>query len=242
MSNFTSYELSRNFFNFCFENTGLVKPNHIALYFYIIEHFNRLGWKTKVGLPAIMVREILGMHNFRTYDKTLNDLVNWKFIKIHSKSTNQYTATIISLISKNKNKITTDKSHLTNSINLNSCANPEEYPENTTEFFEFNNSPDILKATNKRITAFTNEVLSFKNIYDKKMLLEFIKYWSAISNDQRFFKAETIKTFSIQNRLVKWKELETTFKNKTNETHKSRPAADEEIINTLNAKFSHLSD
>ena len=39
----TGYELSRDWFDFCFENPDKVKPTHAALYFFAIEHCNRLG-------------------------------------------------------------------------------------------------------------------------------------------------------------------------------------------------------
>jgi DNA gyrase inhibitor GyrI len=44
-----SYELSRNFYDWAFENPEKIKPNHAALYFFAIEHCNRLAWKEKFG-------------------------------------------------------------------------------------------------------------------------------------------------------------------------------------------------
>ena len=46
------YELSRNWFDWCFENPEKIKPNHTALYFFAVEHCNRLGWKKKYGMPT----------------------------------------------------------------------------------------------------------------------------------------------------------------------------------------------
>ena len=51
------YDLSRKFWDWSFENPEKVKPNHSALYFFIIEHCNRLGWKKKFGLPTTMAFE-----------------------------------------------------------------------------------------------------------------------------------------------------------------------------------------
>ena len=53
------YELSRSWFDFCFENPEKISPNHTALYFFCIEHCNRLGWKNKFGLPMEMAKEAL---------------------------------------------------------------------------------------------------------------------------------------------------------------------------------------
>lgn len=97
-----SYELSRIWFDFCFENPEKIKPNHTALYFFIIEHCNRLGWKEKFGLPMEMAKEAIGISNYRTYSKTFEDLVDWGFIIVHQKSKNQYSANIIAIAQNTK--------------------------------------------------------------------------------------------------------------------------------------------
>lgn len=91
------YELSRQWFDWCFDNPEKICPNHTAMYFFIIEHCNRLGWKEKFGLPTTMVKDAIGIRNYRTYSKTLNDLVDWGFIKMIEKSKNQYSSNIIAL-------------------------------------------------------------------------------------------------------------------------------------------------
>jgi len=93
------YELSRNWFDFCFENPEKINPNHTAIYFFAIEHCNRLGWKKKFGFPSQMTMDALGIKKNQTYIKYFNDLVEWKFFKLIQKSRNQYSANIISLIS-----------------------------------------------------------------------------------------------------------------------------------------------
>lgn len=92
------YELSRDWFDFCFENTDLVTPTHTALYFFGIEHCNRLGWKEKFGLPTQMSMDAIGVKNWRTFSKAFNDLVNWGFFKLITKSRNQYSATVIAIV------------------------------------------------------------------------------------------------------------------------------------------------
>lgn len=101
---YTGYELSRNWFNFCFENPEKIKPIHTALYFFAIEHCNRLGWKEKFGLPTEMTKEAIGVKSWHTYINAFNDLVNWGFFFLVEKSKNQYSSNIIAL-SKN------DKAH-----------------------------------------------------------------------------------------------------------------------------------
>jgi len=92
-----SYELSRKFFDWCFENPEKINTNHIALYFFAIEHCNRLGWKEKFGLPTEMVKDAIGIKSYRTYSATLNDLIEFGFIKMVERSKNQYSSNIIAL-------------------------------------------------------------------------------------------------------------------------------------------------
>jgi hypothetical protein len=97
-----SYDLSRNWFNWCFENPEKISPNHSALYFFCIEHCNRLGWKDKFGLPTTMAKDAIGIRSYNTYIKTLNDLVDFGFVKLIEKSKNQYSSNIIALSKNNK--------------------------------------------------------------------------------------------------------------------------------------------
>ena len=97
-----SYELSRNWFDWSFENPEKISPNHSALYFFIIEHCNRLGWKEKFGLPTTMAKEAIGIRSYNTYINTLNDLVQFGFINLIEKSKNQYSSNIVALLNFDK--------------------------------------------------------------------------------------------------------------------------------------------
>lgn len=92
-----SYNLSRNWFNFCFDNPEKIRPIHTAIYMFSIEHCNRLGWKDKFGFPSQMAMEAIGVKKHQTYIKAFRDLVDWKFFKLVQKSHNQYSSNIISL-------------------------------------------------------------------------------------------------------------------------------------------------
>jgi hypothetical protein len=106
MNDLTGYELSRDWFDFCFENPDKISPTHTAMYFFIIEHCNRLGWKEKFGLPMEMTKDAIGIKNYRTFTNTFNDLVEWGFIKVIQKSKNQYSSNIIAIV---KNTIASTK-------------------------------------------------------------------------------------------------------------------------------------
>ena len=99
MKQITGYELSRRWFDFCFENPEKISPNHSAIYFFAIEHCNRLGWKEKFGFPTQMTMDAIGIKKHQTYIRYFTDLIEWGFIKLIQKSTNQYSSNIISLLS-----------------------------------------------------------------------------------------------------------------------------------------------
>ena len=96
------YEYVKDWFDFCFENPDTINPNHSALYFFILSHSNRLGWKKKFGLPTTMSMEAIGIKSYNTYIKTFNQLNEFGFINIIEKSKNQYSSNIIALSKFNK--------------------------------------------------------------------------------------------------------------------------------------------
>lgn len=102
MSELNSYELSRAWFDFCFANPEKIRPIHSTIYFFAIEHCNRLGWKEKFGFPSQMVMEAVGIKNWRTYSKALSELVDFGFIKMIEKSKNQYSSNIIAIVNNTK--------------------------------------------------------------------------------------------------------------------------------------------
>lgn len=104
------YELSRAWFDFAFENPEKISPTHGMIYFFAIEHNNRLGWREKFGFPTQMACDAIGINKPQTFIKYFNDLVEWGFIKVVERSKNQYSANIISLIyAKPKNGKALDK-------------------------------------------------------------------------------------------------------------------------------------
>jgi hypothetical protein len=91
------YDLSRKYFAYKFENPNKLKSNHTELYFYIIDLWNRLGQKENFGLPTAVTMECLGVGSYNTYKKSLNDLIEFGFIKLVSDSKNQYQSKVIAI-------------------------------------------------------------------------------------------------------------------------------------------------
>lgn len=92
------YDLSRNFWNWAFDNPEKISPNHAAIFFFAVEHCNRLGGKEKFGFPSQMTMDAIGIKKHQTYIKYFNELVEYGFFKLIQKSQNQYSANIISLV------------------------------------------------------------------------------------------------------------------------------------------------
>lgn len=92
------FQLLRDFWDFSFENPSKISTNHCALYCYIVNHSNRLGWKQEFGLPTNIAMEAVGIRSYKTYSKTLNDLIDLGFIKMIKKSQNQYSCNIVAMV------------------------------------------------------------------------------------------------------------------------------------------------
>jgi len=202
------YDLSRKWFDWSFENPERINPNHTALYFFIIEHCNRLGWKEKFGLPTTMAKEAIGIRSYNTYINTLNDLVEFGFINLIEKSKNQYSSNIVALSNFNK---APDK------------ALDKAMIKHTTKQRESNSSIDK-QETNKQETieqrklAFAESLKEYLEVYGKNMINEFYAYWTEqTQNKNPKLKFEIENTWSVSRRLALWKKNDDKFNPKQQE-------------------------
>jgi hypothetical protein len=91
------FKIMRRFWNWCFDNPDKIKPTHISIFTFAVEHCNRLGWKKKFGFPTMMVMEAIGVKSINTYSKALNELCEFGLIEIVEKSKNQWSANVIAI-------------------------------------------------------------------------------------------------------------------------------------------------
>lgn len=96
------FKLMRRFWNYAFENPEKIKPIHVAIYSFAVEHCNRLGWKVKFGFPTMMVCEAIGIKSVTTFSKALHELVEMGLITLVERSKNQWSANIIALSNNGK--------------------------------------------------------------------------------------------------------------------------------------------
>jgi hypothetical protein len=100
------YQLTRRWFNFAFENSE-AKVQHTALYCWMVELNNRLGWKEEFTINTQFTMEGLSIGNKNTYLAALSDLENWGFIKTVRPSINQNYGRVISLRCNDNDTATT---------------------------------------------------------------------------------------------------------------------------------------
>lgn len=101
VSNINGYNLSKQWWDHAFTNSE-VKPVHSCLYFFYIDLWNRLAQPTEFAIPTNETMRAVGICNFKTYSKAVQQLIDWGFIKLVHKSTNQYTASKIALVKNTK--------------------------------------------------------------------------------------------------------------------------------------------
>lgn len=210
------YDLSRKWFDFCFDNPDKIKPNHTALYFFIIEHCNRLGWKDKFGLPTTMAKEAIGIHSYNTYINTLNDLVDFGFIKLIQKSKNQYSSNIIALSNFDKAKEENDKNALSN-FDKAIIKHVTKQSESTVQSIDSINKP----LTNKPITIYSDadekEFARFNEWIDDE--IPHLRKKGEQIDIKQYFKLKTVEGFSSDElkdylrNLAEWKNSNKTVYN-----------------------------
>jgi hypothetical protein len=196
-----SYELSRNFCDWAFTNPDKIKPIHYAIYYFSIEHCNRLGWKDKFGLPSQMVMEAIGVKNWRTYSAGLNDLVEYGFIEMVEVSKNQYSSNIVAIVKNTKAP--------TKALDKALQKHSTKHSQSTVSIDkQLNNKQEIIEQRKK---SFAEILIPFVDIYGKDMIREFYDYWSETTLNNKKMKYELEKTWSIERRLKTWSKNSAKF-------------------------------
>lgn len=163
----TGYDLSRQWFDFAFENSDKVSGNHTALYWWSIELNNRLGWVKKFAIPTDVAMAACGIKSYKTYGKIFDDLAEWGFFEIHQRSKNQFTSNVIALVFFTE-------------------AEPKQYQsidQSIANAVERQSSSTV--SINKLINLETNKP---KN--DKTLNIEFVVFWDLYDNRRDRAKTE----------------------------------------------------
>lgn len=186
------YNLSRKWFDFCFDNPDKINTNHTALFMFIIEQWNRFWQKEKFWLPALYSMEALWIKSKTTYYKAFNDLVDFWFIEIIEMSKNQNTANIIA-ISKNKSA---HKSAHKSALDL---ANVQQVDSTCVSGGNINK-----QINNKQLNNKKNKQIISKEITKQE-------FWNEEINKMQDFIKEKVKSFWLI--YKKWKYERERIKN-----------------------------
>jgi len=143
------YLLSRQYFDWAFEHPNENNPTMTALYFFIVEINNRLGWKEEFTITPRECLEGIGVSSYNTYKKNFDKLVELGFIKIVKPSKNQYQANIISLSIYDNSHNKADNKALDNALN-NSSDIADEKHATTQVHSTVQPTCDIHKTTNNK--------------------------------------------------------------------------------------------
>jgi hypothetical protein len=220
------YELSRNWFDWSFENPELITPTHTAIYFFAIEHCNRLGWKDKFGFPSQMAMDAIGVKKHQTFTKHFTDLVEWWFIGLVQKSKNQYSANIISLKSAMpKNGKALDKAMIKHGAKQSQSTGQSMDSIDKQE----TNKQGTINVSERKL-KFASTLEPFQKLYPKQMLSDFYKYWGELNKSGTKFKQELEKTWDLERRLEMWARRDNEF-NKNQTTHSGPLAFSSKTIN-----------
>lgn len=203
------FKLTRTFWDFTFENPEKIKPNHCALYLFIVEHCNRLGWKRKFGLPTTMAKDAIGIRSYNTYINTLNDLVEFGLIEMIEVSKNQYSSNIVAISNFDK--------ALDKALDKASIKHVTKQSESTIQSIDSIDKHITNKQINNkanleiRTLAFKEKLVPFKNKYSIDLLKNFFQYWTEPNHSNTKMLFELQKTFDVERRLVTWAKREKDF-------------------------------
>ena len=211
------YSLSRSFWDFSFENPEKMKPIHSSIFFFAIEHCNRLWWKDKFWFPTTMVMDAIWISNYSSYKKWLEELVEWGFIKMIQVSKNQYSANVISLIQfvwstdkaldkalikhGTKQHIKQDESIASIDIQVYKDTNVQNTSLQVIEPNEYQESIKYLKESVNLVYTKGLQIPEF--IQDEWEWHKFVWYWSEKWKTWKI-RAEWEKTFEIKRRFATW--------------------------------------
>ena len=196
-----------------------------------------------------MTKDALGIKNYKTFSKVFNDLIDWKFILIHQRSKNQYSANVIALV-KNTNantKALTKASlkhiqkhipkHLPKQVRgivgIDKPNNQVTIEPNNQVTIEPNNNTVCEFSKSEVITVFTFS--EFWELYDKKIgnKTNLSKKWDLIKEADRAKIKEHIPAYRMSQPDKQYRKDPQTYlnneswndeiivKNGTNGTNKS---------------------
>lgn len=192
------YTLSRQWFDFAFENPEKIKSEHAAIYFLACEQWNRFWQKEKFGFPSYFSMEVSWIKNHKTYQKYFKDLVQWGFIKVIQESKNQHSSCIIALVKNDE--------ALTKALDKANAMHLPKHMQGTAT---------IDKQLNKKTIKQENNMEQFKEFYEQSLntsienrnatqflVVCFFDLWYVPSKNET---VESLREWLVDTAKLKWK-------------------------------------
>lgn len=212
------FSLYRHFWDYCFVNPELIKPTHIAIYSFAIEHCNRLGWKQKFGFPTSMAMEATGIKSYSVYKKHLDDLVGFGLIEMVEVSKNQFSANIIALKENCKANDKADDKALDKAFVKHSSKQVQSTHQSNSSIDkqDYNNTnlPKYQSTIEERKINFASTLNDFIPKYGMDMTNEFIAYWTEPNAKNTQMRFEKEKFWALSKRLATWNRNNSNFQRK----------------------------
>lgn len=215
MAKITGYELSRNWFDFVWENPDLINSHHTSLYLWLCEINNRCGWSDKFQITGKECMTGMSCKSYNTYKKCLENLIEWGFVKMVKRSVNQYQCNIIAL-----SKI--DKAHgkaLDKALIKHKTKQSGSTGQSTDSILKHETTkPKTIEQRKADFILLVNETFPTEN---KERLKSFTDYWSEYSPDAKKMRWEKQDAFDLIRRMGTWTKNESTFSTPEKKQHPS---------------------
>lgn len=166
------FKLYRFFWDFCFNNPEKIKPTHIAIYSFAVEHCNRLGWKEKFGFPTSMVMEATGIKSYSVYKKHFDDLSDFGLIDVIEFSKNQFSSNVIALKENDKANSKANIKSLDKALTKHSSKQVQSTSESTIQSIDQSTVSIIKQETNIQTNNITKNDIIFNELIVSEMWLE----------------------------------------------------------------------
>lgn len=119
----TGYDLSRSWFNYLWEHPGEITANDTALFFWLVEIWNRIGQPEQFQITAKECKDGMSAKSYNTYKKSLDKLIGLGYLKMIRQSTNQYQCNVIAM----SNNDTSHDKALSKAFNKARAKAPETF-------------------------------------------------------------------------------------------------------------------
>jgi hypothetical protein len=96
------FEYFAFYWNWADTNSDKHSPTLAGMYFYLLRLANDLHWKETFTITSTQIMNCVGIGNYKTYKKHLDQLVEFGLVEMIKPSSNQYTANVIGLVKNTK--------------------------------------------------------------------------------------------------------------------------------------------